>query len=60
MDTGRDVFNEKPSKDEHLAISQPSSRVLGKGAIIHTTMGDISILCYFVIIFLLILNSKLI
>jgi peptidylprolyl isomerase domain and WD repeat-containing protein 1 len=43
LETGRDVFNEKPSKDEHLAISQPSARALGKGAIIHTTMGDIHI-----------------
>ena len=41
LETGRDVFNEKPSKDEHHAISQPASRALGKGAIIHTTMGDI-------------------
>eukprot|EP00026_Physarum_polycephalum_P001078 Phypoly_transcript_01079.p1 GENE.Phypoly_transcript_01079~~Phypoly_transcript_01079.p1 ORF type:complete len:623 (+),score=105.08 Phypoly_transcript_01079:1835-3703(+) len=43
VETGRDVFNEKPSKDEHLALSQPASRALGKGAIIHTTMGDIHI-----------------
>jgi len=43
LETGRDVFNEKPSKDENLSVQHTSSRLLGKGAIIHTTMGDIHI-----------------
>jgi len=43
LETGRDVFNEKPSRDEHLALQAPSTRLLGKGAIIHTTLGDVHI-----------------
>jgi len=41
-ETGRDVFNEKPTKEEHIS-AQPSSRQLGRTATVHTTMGDIHI-----------------
>eukprot|EP01099_Mayorella_cantabrigiensis_P005333 TRINITY_DN4223_c0_g1_i1.p1 TRINITY_DN4223_c0_g1~~TRINITY_DN4223_c0_g1_i1.p1 ORF type:complete len:663 (+),score=156.82 TRINITY_DN4223_c0_g1_i1:65-1990(+) len=41
--SGRDVFNEKPTKEEQTIIAQPSNKNLGKGAIIHTTFGDIHI-----------------
>jgi peptidylprolyl isomerase domain and WD repeat-containing protein 1 len=43
--TGRDVFNEKPTKDElalNVAGKKKSSR-LARSAIIHTTLGDIHI-----------------
>jgi peptidylprolyl isomerase domain and WD repeat-containing protein 1 len=43
IETGRDVFNEKPMKDEHQLMAQPAMRQLGRSAIIHTTMGDIHI-----------------
>lgn len=43
METGRDVFNEKPSESAKSAgQALPSSR-LARSAIIHTTVGDIFI-----------------
>lgn len=40
----RDVFNEKPSKEEQMAATQGgTSQSLSNSAIIHTTMGDIHI-----------------
>ncbi|KAI8820990.1 uncharacterized protein EV422DRAFT_496207 [Fimicolochytrium jonesii] len=41
--TGRDIFNEKPSREEQtVAASQTNlARTLGSSAIIHTTHGDI-------------------
>jgi peptidylprolyl isomerase domain and WD repeat-containing protein 1 len=40
----RDVFNEKPSREEQtIAIAQHSKSKLGTTAILRTTMGDISI-----------------
>lgn len=40
---GRDVFNERPSKDETVAAAKPVASHLGTGAVIHTTMGEIHI-----------------
>jgi len=41
-DQGRDVFNEKPTKeDQNMAASLQCQASLGKQCIIHTTMGDI-------------------
>eukprot|EP00898_Chlorokybus_atmophyticus_P009121 jgi/Chlat1/920/Chrsp108S01359 len=43
---GRDVFNEKPTAEELMAVtevSQPLSANLASGAILHTTMGDIQV-----------------
>ncbi|CAK9044987.1 Peptidyl-prolyl cis-trans isomerase CYP71 (PPIase CYP71) (Cyclophilin of 71 kDa) (Cyclophilin-71) (AtCYP71) [Durusdinium trenchii] len=41
-DLGRDIFNEKPSKeDAAVAASIRTENPLGKQATIHTTMGDI-------------------
>jgi len=43
-DLGRDIFNEKPSKeDAAVAASIRTENPLGKQATIHTTMGDIVI-----------------
>ncbi len=39
---GRDTFNEKPTKDL-LFASQTSSNPLGSEAVVHTTLGDITI-----------------
>ncbi|RDD42208.1 Peptidylprolyl isomerase domain and WD repeat-containing protein 1 [Trichoplax sp. H2] len=40
----RDVFNEKPSREEQLAAVKDSSNVmLGDSSVMHTTMGDIQI-----------------
>ena len=40
----RDVFNEKPSKEEQMAATQASTeRRVGDSVVIHTTMGDIHI-----------------
>ena len=40
----RDVFNEKPSREEQtVATSQQTKQLLGSNAIIRTTMGDIHI-----------------
>lgn len=42
--TGRDVFNEKPTLDETQIIAETSTtKKLGEIAVIHTTMGDITI-----------------
>eukprot|EP01112_Ceratiomyxa_fruticulosa_P022938 TRINITY_DN8567_c0_g1_i1.p1 TRINITY_DN8567_c0_g1~~TRINITY_DN8567_c0_g1_i1.p1 ORF type:complete len:482 (+),score=91.09 TRINITY_DN8567_c0_g1_i1:2-1447(+) len=44
LDTGRDVFNEKPKKEETAsAFGHQGSSRLGKAAILHTTKGDIHI-----------------
>ncbi|KAK7483502.1 hypothetical protein BaRGS_00025301 [Batillaria attramentaria] len=41
-DTDRDIFNEKPSKEEVLAATQDSGYTrVSDGCTIHTTMGDI-------------------
>ncbi|KAJ1982459.1 Peptidyl-prolyl cis-trans isomerase cyp15 [Dimargaris verticillata] len=40
----RDVFNEKPSREEQtLAVEKPLKQLLGSSAVIHSTMGDIYI-----------------
>ncbi|EAL73116.1 WD40 repeat-containing protein [Dictyostelium discoideum AX4] len=44
-DYGRDVFNEKVTKDEQLLI-QNAQRQLPRNAIIHTSLGDIHIMLY--------------
>jgi peptidylprolyl isomerase domain and WD repeat-containing protein 1 len=42
--TGRDVFNEKPTLEETQIVAETStSKKLGDTAILHTTMGDITI-----------------
>ncbi|KAI9145218.1 peptidyl-prolyl cis-trans isomerase cyp15 [Paraphysoderma sedebokerense] len=42
--TGRDVFNEKPSREEQtVAATNPVKVTLGTSAIMHTTAGDIHI-----------------
>mmetsp|Transcript_17494 Transcript_17494/g.43979 ORF Transcript_17494/g.43979 Transcript_17494/m.43979 type:complete len:649 (+) Transcript_17494:75-2021(+) len=47
-DFGRDIFNEKPSKeDAAVAASIRTETPLGKQATIHTTMGDIVIKLFF-------------
>jgi peptidylprolyl isomerase domain and WD repeat-containing protein 1 len=40
---GRDVFNERPPKDETVAAAKPLASHLGSAAVIHTTMGDIHV-----------------
>ncbi|ELR20633.1 CYP, putative, partial [Acanthamoeba castellanii str. Neff] len=40
---GRDVFNERPPKDEAVAAAKPIASHLGSAAVIHTTMGDIHV-----------------
>ncbi|OWZ21210.1 Peptidylprolyl isomerase domain and WD repeat-containing protein 1 [Phytophthora megakarya] len=41
---GRDVFNEKPTLEEaQVATESSSSKVLGETAVMHTTMGDITL-----------------
>ncbi|EGC30348.1 hypothetical protein DICPUDRAFT_41571 [Dictyostelium purpureum] len=44
-DLGRDVFNEKVTKDEQLLI-QNAQRQLPRNAVIHTSVGDIHIMLY--------------
>ena len=40
----RDVFNEKPSKEELVSATEDSSSArVAASAIIHTTMGDIQV-----------------
>ncbi|RKP34278.1 peptidyl-prolyl cis-trans isomerase cyp15 [Dimargaris cristalligena] len=40
--TDRDIFNEKPSREEQtLAIEKPLHQELGSAAVMHTTLGDI-------------------
>merc|ERR1712039_924102 len=47
-DFGRDIFNEKPTKeDAAVAASIRTENPLGKQATIHTTMGDIVIKLFF-------------
>ncbi|KAG6586951.1 Peptidylprolyl isomerase domain and WD repeat-containing protein 1 [Phytophthora cinnamomi] len=42
--TGRDVFNEKPTLEEaQVATESSTSKVLGETAVMHTTMGDITL-----------------
>ncbi|GMF16486.1 unnamed protein product [Phytophthora lilii] len=42
--TGRDVFNEKPTLEEaQVATESSTAKVLGETAVIHTTMGDITL-----------------
>jgi peptidylprolyl isomerase domain and WD repeat-containing protein 1 len=40
---GRDVFNERPPKDETVAAAKPLASHLGSGAVVHTTLGDVHI-----------------
>eukprot|EP01117_Protostelium_nocturnum_P018673 TRINITY_DN7855_c0_g1_i1.p1 TRINITY_DN7855_c0_g1~~TRINITY_DN7855_c0_g1_i1.p1 ORF type:complete len:617 (-),score=251.02 TRINITY_DN7855_c0_g1_i1:38-1888(-) len=40
---GRDILNERPTKDEQALLSKPSARRLGRTAVIHTTKGDIKL-----------------
>ena len=43
-DSDRDIFNEKPSKEEVMAATQAEGpKRISDSAIIHTTMGDIHI-----------------
>ncbi|XP_071811044.1 peptidylprolyl isomerase domain and WD repeat-containing protein 1-like isoform X2 [Apostichopus japonicus] len=42
-DADRDVFNEKPSKEEQMAATQGGSSRVSTQATIHTTMGDVQI-----------------
>lgn len=43
-DSDRDIFNEKPSKEEVMAATQAEGpKRVSDSAIIHTTMGDIHI-----------------
>ena len=43
-ESDRDVFNEKPSKEEVMAATQAEGpKRVSDSAIIHTTMGDIHI-----------------
>ena len=43
-DGERDVFNEKPSKEEQLSVAETSGRsAVTDFTILHTTMGDIHI-----------------
>jgi peptidylprolyl isomerase domain and WD repeat-containing protein 1 len=42
-ETGRDVFNEKPSIEAKVTLAVVPSARLAKAAVIHTTMGDIHI-----------------
>lgn len=47
-DFGRDIFNEKPSKeDAAVAASIRTENPLGKQATIHTTLGDIVVKLFF-------------
>jgi len=42
--TGRDVFNEKPTLEEaQIATESSTAKVLGETAVLHTTMGDITL-----------------
>eukprot|EP00916_Digyalum_oweni_P004732 GHVL01008377.1.p1 GENE.GHVL01008377.1~~GHVL01008377.1.p1 ORF type:complete len:702 (+),score=144.42 GHVL01008377.1:54-2159(+) len=41
FDTGRDIFNEKPSREEAQLIAGVSDGKTARQATIHTTMGDI-------------------
>lgn len=58
-DSDRDVFNEKPSKEEVMAATQAEGpKRVSDSAIIHTSMGDIHIKLFpveYVLAFLLLL-----
>ncbi|KAK1946870.1 Peptidyl-prolyl cis-trans isomerase CYP71 [Phytophthora citrophthora] len=41
--TGRDVFNEKPTLEESQVATESSTKVIGDTAVMHTTMGDITL-----------------
>jgi len=42
--SGRDVFNEKPTREELAIITNPSEKhALGSMAVLHTNMGDITV-----------------
>uniref|UniRef100_A0A7S4NGL0 peptidylprolyl isomerase n=2 Tax=Guillardia theta TaxID=55529 RepID=A0A7S4NGL0_GUITH len=41
--SGRDILNEKPQLEFAVNAAQAASKKLGRGAVIHTTMGDITI-----------------
>lgn len=41
-DVGRDVFNEKPSKDELAMVPSTAGTTLPQGVTIHTSLGDIT------------------
>ncbi|KAL4094382.1 hypothetical protein PRIC1_010043 [Phytophthora ramorum] len=42
--TGRDVFNEKPTLEEaQVATESSTAKILGETAVMHTTMGDITL-----------------
>eukprot|EP00823_Brevimastigomonas_motovehiculus_P005474 TRINITY_DN4046_c0_g1_i1.p1 TRINITY_DN4046_c0_g1~~TRINITY_DN4046_c0_g1_i1.p1 ORF type:complete len:498 (+),score=124.88 TRINITY_DN4046_c0_g1_i1:56-1495(+) len=41
--TNRDVYNEKPLRDMQRLVAIPTKNPLGSSAVIHTTMGDISL-----------------
>lgn len=44
---GRDVFNEAPSKEERLvAADAGGTQVLGRSAVIHTSLGDVHVKLY--------------
>lgn len=43
---GRDIFNEKPSKDVARLMALPAAHKMGKQATLHTTMGDITVELY--------------
>ena len=39
----RDIFNERPTKEEQALLNKPTAKKLGKSAVIHTSRGDIHI-----------------
>ena len=43
LTSGRDVFNEKPTREEQNIMVQTHKSHLGNAAVIHTTMGDIHV-----------------
>jgi peptidylprolyl isomerase domain and WD repeat-containing protein 1 len=47
MMTGRDVFNERPSKEDQQMVAVQSKPFLGSQAIIQTTMGDVHVRLFY-------------
>jgi len=45
-DTGRDVFNEKPTAEEQVAVFAESKKALGQEAVLRTTLGDVHLKLY--------------
>jgi peptidylprolyl isomerase domain and WD repeat-containing protein 1 len=43
---GRDVFNERPPKEEQTIATKAQGHHLGTSATIHTTMGDITMMLF--------------